>query len=148
MPPTASNSHRPYGSGRVAIMCSSGSTPKQATTGASFSPVEIFLPVHAAMFSRRDVHAHGVSIMHHYPVATDVHPVLIRIARDHDVTRANVTPAVALVPKRHRELEKIDVSAAANIFHHRTALDRCRRNICRPCQPLAPGLNETFPGNV
>src|SRR5258706_15852263 len=85
-----------------------------------FALVKIFLPVQPAMLSRRDVHAHGIAVVHHDPVTADVDPTFVGIAGDYHVTGANVTPAVALVPARHGKFEKIDVVAGKNIFHHRS----------------------------
>ena len=71
----------------------------------SFFLIEILLPLHSPVFSRRDVHTHRVPIMHHDPVTSDVDPILVGVARDHEVTRADITPTVALVPKGHWKFE-------------------------------------------
>ena len=98
-------------------------------------PGEIFMPMR-------------VSVVHHNAVATDVDPIFVRIACDHDVAGADIAPAVALVPKRHRKLEEIDIVAGKNIFQHRSARDGHRRNRRRLRQTLAPRLNESFARDV
>jgi hypothetical protein len=57
------------------------------------------------MLARRNVHAHGVAVMNHHPVAADVDPTVIGIAGNHHMAGANVSPTIALMPKRHREFE-------------------------------------------
>ena len=49
--------------------------------------------------------------MHHDAVAADVDPTFFGIPCDHHVARADVAPAVALVPKGHGKFEEIDIVA-------------------------------------
>src|SRR4030095_11572110 len=67
--------------------------------------IEVLLPMHPAVLARRNIHSHAISIVHHHPIATDVDPTFVRIARDHHMDGADVPATVALMPNRHRKLK-------------------------------------------
>ncbi len=64
--------------------------------------VEIFLPVDIAVMARRNIKRQRIAIVHHHAIAAEIDPAFVRIAADGDIERAQVAPAVALVPMRRR----------------------------------------------
>src|SRR6266850_6182098 len=73
--------------------------------------IAIFFEVDRAMVGGRDLHGHALLILHHDPVTTEVHPPGIGILGHNDTARADVFPAVMLVPFGRRKLQEIDVLA-------------------------------------
>ena len=57
--------------------------------------------------------------MHHDTVSADVYPAFFGIASDHQIIRADVAPAVELVPARHRKFENVDFFALLNVLEER-----------------------------
>src|SRR5262249_62431236 len=86
--------------------------------------------------------------MHHRAIAADVDPTFVRVSRDDDMTRADVSTAVSLLPERNGEFEKIDVISFVDVLHHRTRRYFYRR-YRRPLRPpFAASLHESFPRDV
>jgi len=95
--------------------------------------------VHPAVLARRDVEAELVAVVDHHPVAAQVHPAVIGIARDVEAAGADVAAAVVLVPLRRGEDRHVDVRAALHVLEDRAVLhlDRGdRRDALR--HPLLP----------
>ena len=80
--------------------------------------------------------------MHHDAIAAEIDPAFVEIAADRDIERAQVTAAVALVPMRRGQRQKIDVLAFEDIFHQGSRIDDARRHQLRIVQALLPGVDE------
>jgi hypothetical protein len=59
----------------------------------------------------------------HDAIGAAIDPTLIRLAGDVEAASAYVTPAVGLVPLRHRELGNVDVVASHHILEDRAVSD-------------------------
>jgi hypothetical protein len=69
-----------------------------------------------------------VLIVHHGAIGGAIDPVLLGVAHDHEVVGADEAAAVMLVQERHRKLQQVDLVVAVDIFQHRAAGNRLRRN--------------------
>ena len=103
--------------------------------GARFTLRPILFSNQPPMFARRNPDPQRVFIMHANPVGADVGPLAVRVFHDHHAARADISPAVILVPARCRELQQVDLVAIFNIFRNRPI-----RNFDGPERSLAPEL--------
>src|ERR671919_2496407 len=69
-----------------------------------------------AVLARRNIKPDFVSILKHHAIAADVFQPRLRIARNDQMSRSQITTAVARVPARHRKFEQIDLIALLYVF--------------------------------
>src|SRR3989441_3230418 len=82
-------------------------------------PLIAMLP---AVLAGRDVEAEPRLVVDHHAVRAEVHPALVRIARDVEAAGAEVAAAVELVPLRSGEDQAIDLVAAEHVLEDRAVL--------------------------
>jgi hypothetical protein len=109
---------------------------------AGFVLLEVLLADLPAVLSRRHPQADAVRAVHHRPVGAAVHPVLFRVAHDHEVVGADVAAAVVLVKHRGREAQYVYVFPFENVFQNRAVLDDPRRNRLVALHPVAVGAHD------
>src|SRR5579862_645411 len=64
----------------------------------------------------------GLRVVHLHAVGTDVHEAVLGVLVNDGVARADVGPAVKLVPDRHGEARKVDVVAGLDVFENGPAV--------------------------
>ena len=102
----------------------------------------IFVFVHAAVLARRHVQRQTVRPVHHDAIGADVYPAFFRIASNDQIVRADVAPAVELVPARHRKFENVDVFAPMNFSKSGAGGHGFRGERRNFLHLAAPSLNE------
>ena len=84
--------------------------------GESLSRLHRFLVMHLAVLAGGNIQTDFVLVLQHHAIAADVFDSGFRIARDNQMSRTEVTSAVAGMPARHRELHQVDFITALNIL--------------------------------
>src|SRR3989441_8237661 len=72
---------------------------------------EVLLADLPPVLAGRDPQPDPVRAVHHRAVGAAIHPVLLRIAHDHQVVGADVAPAVVLVQERRGEFQDVYITA-------------------------------------
>src|SRR5262249_52963735 len=97
--------------------------PERYRDFARLASGEILLAHDAALLAGRDVEAERVFVVNHDAVSSEVDPAFIRVACDVNRARADVTPAVELVPLRRREFPNVDLFTFEDVFQNGAGLD-------------------------
>src|SRR3989338_11218052 len=81
-----------------------------------------------SMFARRNIKSDTFLIMDHDAIGTQIYPTFIRILRNVKTARANVTPAIKLVPKGCGERQDVDIIAHLDVFQDWSVINELIRN--------------------
>src|SRR5262245_6987825 len=119
--------------------------PERNRDFAWLAPGKILLAHDAALLAGRDVEAERIFIVNHHSVGSEIDPALIGVARDVNRARADVTPAVKLVPLRRRKLPHVDVFAFGDILCHGAGLDDFRLDVFDVIDAAFERVNEIEP---
>src|SRR5688500_7331351 len=93
--------------------------------GAGLAHVEIFLPMDAAMLTRRDIERHCVFALEHDTIGAGIDPTLFWILGDDQIIGSDIATAIKFVPARDRKSFEIDVFLDA-IFEYRRVFNILR----------------------
>src|SRR2546422_861338 len=108
---------------------------------AGLALLEILLADLAPVLAGRDPQPDLVRAVHHRAVGAAVHPVLLRVAHDHQVVGADVAPAVVLVQERRGEFQDVYTTAFQYVFQDRPVVYYARRNGLVHLHPVAIGAH-------
>src|SRR5207249_6023943 len=89
---------------------------------------EVLLADLPPVLAGRDPQPDPVRAVHHRAVGAAVHPVLLRIAHDHQVVGADVAPAVVLVQERRGEFQDVYITVFQYVFQDWPVVYYARRN--------------------
>src|SRR6516225_6862581 len=103
---------------------------------------ERLVPVNAPVPPWRDIKADSVLVMNHHPRRAEIGPAFLRIMRDVDASRPNVSSAVQFEPPRRRESQNIHISSALNVFQHRSVAHHPRGKMLQLLRATAPFRNK------
>ncbi len=110
--------------------------------GKGFAGFHRFFVVHLTVLSRRDIKPHFVLVLQHDAVAADVFNAGLRIARDDQMSSAQIASPVTRMPARHWKLHEIHLIAPFDVLEYRTIRNHVGFDRLHCSQSRAQGIDQ------